>query len=108
MSFQVFLTERANLEFEQAAQWWEENHSREQADRWYENFAEAIDSLSLNPMRCATARENKRFPIEIRQLNFGVGNKKTHRAVFTIRGEQVVVFAIRHLARLDLDPDDLP
>jgi hypothetical protein len=35
------------------------------------------------------------------------GRRPTHRAVFAIRGEGMVVLAVRHLAQQDLSPDDV-
>ena len=35
------------------------------------------------------------------------GRRPTHRAVFTIRGEEVVVLTVRHVAQPDLSPDDI-
>jgi hypothetical protein len=59
--------------------------------------------LEQNPDRCALAPENDRFPYEIRQLNFGIGRKPTHRLVFTIRPKEVVILRVRHLAQQDID-----
>jgi len=41
------------------------------------------------------------------ELHYGVGRKKTHRAIFAIRSHRVVIYAIRHLAQDDLTADDL-
>ena len=40
-------------------------------------------------------------------MNFGLGSKLTHRALFVIRPDMVYVIAIRHLAQRSLRPDDL-
>lgn len=53
------------------------------------------------------ANENAQFPIELRQLNCGSGRKTTHRIIFAIRSAHVVVYAIRHVAQLDWEPDTL-
>ena len=63
--------------------------------------------LSENAERHSQSRENDQFPYEIRDLPFGLRRRPTHRAVFTIRGEEVVVLTIRHVARRDLSPDDI-
>ncbi|MBI2825645.1 MAG: type II toxin-antitoxin system RelE/ParE family toxin [Planctomycetia bacterium] len=92
---------------EAAYAWWSKNRSAEQAVRWYNAFADAIRSLSQNPERCALSFESVAFRFEIRDLVFGVGKRPTHRAVFSIRGNMVVVVAVRHLAQKELQPEDV-
>jgi hypothetical protein len=65
-----------------------------------------LRSLEDDPDRCPFARENASIPIEIRQLSYGL-SRKTHRAIFAVRSDRVVVYAIRHLAQRDLLPDDI-
>jgi plasmid stabilization system protein ParE len=60
-------------------------------------------SLAQNPERCTLAPENGRFPYELRQLNFGVGRKSTHRIIYTIRPIEVVILRVRHLAQQEID-----
>jgi plasmid stabilization system protein ParE len=50
---QVVVTERALTQMEAVYAWWAENRSAEQAARWYNCFADAIQSLAENPERCA-------------------------------------------------------
>src|SRR4051812_32795855 len=84
MTYEVVITPRAEQEAQANRDWWAQNRSAEQAARWYDEFFRAALSLEENPQRCALAAENGRFPYEVRQLNFGVGHKSTHR-LFTIR-----------------------
>ena len=107
MTHVVVLTDRAHAEMEAAYLWWAEHRSQTQAARWYNTFADAIESLATHPDRYPLSRENDRFPDEIRDLSFGIGRRRTHRAVFTIRQDMVLVLAVRHLAQQDLSPDDI-
>jgi plasmid stabilization system protein ParE len=90
------------------ALWWAENRSAEQAFSWLEGFERTLDSLAENPERCAVARESGAFDFIVRELHYGLSNKATQRAVFEIRGDEVIVHSIRHLAQRDLTPDDVP
>ena len=108
MTYRVLFTRRAERELEGAADWWAANRSPTQAARWYAGFSEAIASLSRKPERCPLASENGRFPFEIRELYFGLGSRPTHRAVFTIRPDMVLVLTIRHAAQGELTEEDLP
>jgi plasmid stabilization system protein ParE len=103
MTYEVLTTSRGELEAQINRDWWATNRSTEQAARWYDAFVKSVLSLKQSPDRCALAPENDRIPYEVRQLNFGVGHKLTHRLVFTIRLQDVVILRVRHLAQQDLE-----
>ncbi len=107
MSRSVIILPRAKADLHDAAAWWAEHRSSEQALRWYEGFIDALESLADQPERHPPARENERFPYDIRELHYGLGSRPTHRAVFTIRPDAVVVLTIRHAARADISPEDV-
>ena len=106
MTYKVAITDRAHEELDQACAWWAENRSPEQALKWYNGFIQAIRSLAKNPQRCPVAPENDAFPYEIRQLAYGLGKRPTHRAVFTVRPDLVLILRIRHQAQQQIDPDN--
>ena len=106
MTYEVRLQPRAKLQLYKAALWWAENRSTEQAVRWLEGFEAALQLLAHNPERWPLCPERDSAPCEIRQLTYGLGRTKTHRAVFAIRQDKVVVYAIRHLAQDVLTADD--
>jgi plasmid stabilization system protein ParE len=89
------------------ALWWSEKRSPQQAFDWLEGFEQALASLTTNPERCSIARESKAFGFVIRELHYGLRSKAKHRAVFDIRGDEVIVYSIRHLAQRDLIRDDV-
>lgn len=107
MTYTIVISEPAERELEEAARWWAEHRSAEQAQRWYCGFLDAIRSLAENPTRCPLAGENHLFPAEIRELHFGLGSHPSHRAVFTLLTDVVLVLTIRHAAQADLTADDL-
>ena len=107
MKWIVTLTSRAELQLYDAALWWAEHRSTEQAVRWLNGFQEAIRQLSENADRWPLALEHDHLPFDARQLVFGLGRKKTHRAIFEIRGDRVFAHLIRHLAQDSIAKDDL-
>jgi len=107
LSYRVHLSSKAELQLANAALWWTEHRSADQAARWFAGFRAAIDSLAENPQHHPVAREAQLFDFTLRQLLYGLGNKPTHRALFEIHGDMVRVYAIRHLAQRDLRPEDL-
>jgi plasmid stabilization system protein ParE len=108
MIYRVVLTDRAARELEEAANWWAEHRSPAQPSRWYAGISEALASLSQSPESRPLARENGRFPYEVRELHYGLAARPTHRAVFTIRPDVVLILTIRHAAQADITEEELP
>ncbi len=106
MTFRVVILPRAKRQLYESALWWADNRSSDQAIRWLAGFEEILSTLQDDPHRFALAPEDDAFSFAVRQLLYGLGQKKTHRAVFEVRNDQVLVHAIRHLAQDDLVPDD--
>jgi plasmid stabilization system protein ParE len=100
MSRRVILTDVAEGELESAYRWYAE-HSPESAERWYNDFIDQLNSLANDPERFPLAPESGHFVAQVRQLLFG-RRRKTHRALFTIRADTVVVVRIRHVAQAPL------
>jgi plasmid stabilization system protein ParE len=108
MTYHVVISTQASAELRTAAEWWAENREPDQAVRWFAGFDAKIRGLANNPHSCSVADENDDFTYEIRQLNFGLSSRPTHRAVFTIVEPNVVlVLTIRHTAQGRITPDDV-
>jgi plasmid stabilization system protein ParE len=107
MTYTVITTERAAQEIEEAAGWWAENRSVEQAERWYQGIRAAIAGLASFPEARPAAAENDSFPYEIRELHYGLSTKPTHRVIFTIVHRTVLVLTVRHAVRHPLLLEDL-
>lgn len=107
MSYEVIVLRRAQIELHQNALWWAEHRDVGQALRWLDEFTATLATLAHHPKRHAVAREDDLFPFPLRQLTFGVSSKPTHRAVFSVEGDKVLVYTVRHLAQDDLTPADI-
>jgi plasmid stabilization system protein ParE len=105
---QLVVTEPADRDIQEAFEWWRDHRSSEEAARWYDQIVRAIETLREAPERCPLARESELHPKGLRELHFGVSRRPTHRIVFTIDGDTVIVLRVRHSARRDLTLDDLP
>jgi plasmid stabilization system protein ParE len=104
---EVLITTRAERELREASRWYIERAPAAVAAKWFDGALKAILSLSKNPERCGLAHESDEFPFELRELLYGSGRKKTHRILFAVRPDKVVVHGIRHMSQRDLTPDDL-
>jgi plasmid stabilization system protein ParE len=107
MTYRVIVTLRAEHNMQDATHWWAAERSGEQAARWLAGLEKRLKSLKRAPARHPLAAENGRFPYELRELHFGLGRRPSHRAVFTIADDLVLVLAVRHMAQDELHPEDL-
>jgi hypothetical protein len=89
------------------ARFWETNYSLDEAERWYTTFSRAIEAIPDHPLQHPVARANDAFPFELRALHFGISSFPTHRALFTIRPDVIVVLAIRGAAEQDATVEEL-
>ena len=103
MTSDVRLSARAERDLE-AAYLWYRAHAPEHADRWYNGFLGALESLERDPASHPPIPE----PVnraEVRHLLYG--RERNWRAIFVVRGSTVVVLHIRHTSREPLRPDEV-
>ena len=107
MTYRVLITHAAQQDIRETVCWWRDNRSAEQAERWLDLLTPALDTLTHFPERCPRAPETDLLPTGLRQLYFGVRRQATHRIVFTIDGDTVVILRVRHVARQSLARDEM-
>jgi plasmid stabilization system protein ParE len=107
MTHRVTFTSKAKREFNEAAIWWAEHRSVEQAAQWLDGLESAILQLAEDPERHPLAREDEHFSFSLRQLLFGIGPKPTHRLLYRVRDDEVIIYGVRHVARRDVRPEDI-
>lgn len=95
MTFQIRVLPRAEADIERNAQWWADNHSVEQAARWFFTVREQLKTLRSFPESHGLSAENDDFPYEIRDKLVGLGSRPGYRAVFTIVEDTVHVLTVR-------------
>jgi toxin ParE1/3/4 len=94
MKYHVVLLSKAESDLNAAADWIAKQ-SPSAADRWLDQFVEALLSLEIGPQRCGLAPENVAVPHEVRQLVFRPRRGRVFRALFTIVEDEVRVLRIR-------------
>jgi plasmid stabilization system protein ParE len=103
----VVVSTRADEEIESIGRWWAQNRSAQQAKRWVDGILRAIEKLAATADRCSKATENDQLPFEVRQLNFGLGRRPTHRVLFTLRPECIYVLTVIHVAQDAVGLEDI-
>ena len=107
MTRQVVITGPAERDALANHEWWAEHRSKEQSDRWLEGAYAAMVSLASKAERWPFAVEKDLREEGVRQFLFGIGRRKTHRIVFSIDGDRVVIFRVMGLRQDALGIDDL-
>ena len=107
MTFTVRILPRAEADIERNAQWWADNHSVEQAARWFFAVREQLKTLRSFPESHGLSAEDADFPYEIRDKLVGLGTRPGYRAVFTIIGDTVHVLTVRSGSEDRLRADEL-
>ena len=92
MKYRVLLQRLAIEDLDQAATW-AAQHAPTTTARWLDRFHCALQTLDMNPQRCALAKENTKVGIELREFHFG-RRPGVFRVVFTIDGDTVRILRI--------------
>ena len=106
MNFSVLITEQAHADIQRNALWWAEHYSVEQAIQWQGTVYRQIDAIANMPESYSLSPENAQLPFQLREQRVGLG-RKGYRAVFTIRGTDVLVLAVRRGAQDALRADEI-
>lgn len=104
MKFSLRVTDQARDDITRNAAWWAEHYSLDQALHWYDRVYEQLDTILEFPESHALAAENDKFPYEIRDKLVGLGSRPGYRAVFTVKGNEVVVLRLRAAEQDQLTP----
>jgi len=108
MTHDVRMTAVAIRDIERNAEWWAREHSREQAEIWFNAIHEQLQQLALFPEGHPLSSESGEFGIELRDRLVGLGARKTYPAVFTIKDSNVFVLRVRRTLEQRLHTLDLP
>ena len=106
MKREVFLTKTAKQQMNAAADWYAEQNPSVAAT-WFNGLLARVNSVDDNPLQYALARESEFLPVELRQMLYGSGKRTTHRILFVIREQTIVIYQIRHVGMRDVTADDL-
>lgn len=75
--------------------------SRQVAEDWFFGIKAAVLELASSAERFGVARENDQLPLELRERPYGLGKRITHRILFSIEEDHILVHQIRHVSQRD-------
>jgi plasmid stabilization system protein ParE len=107
MASRVVISQRAERDLQDIAAWWARERSPEQASRWLTGIYEKLRTLRDSAAQWPLAPESQDFVIELRELHYGTGRRATHRAVYTVTEDLVLILTVRHLAQDRLAADEV-
>ncbi len=106
MSFRSRMSARASADLDDILAWLSES-STEAAQRFSDLFEAALDRVEARPYTCGLAFENDAFDEEVRHLLFGPRKKRRYRALFVIRGDEVVILRLGGPGQPPIGPGDV-
>lgn len=107
MGLEVRVTGPAKNDIWSNYRWWGDNRSPEQAVRWFLQIDAIIPTLSDSAERHPHATEPALRAMGVRQVAFGLGRRPTHRILYGITDNVVVVYRVRSLKQDAIGPPDL-
>ncbi len=107
MKFRVSILPQARRDIDRNADGWAEHHSVERALQWSDQVYDQLATLAEFPERNGLSAENGEFPYTIRDKLVGLGSRRSHRDVFTIKGDTVFVLSVRRGAQNILRSSDV-
>lgn len=103
----VLIMPIAEVDIDEPYQWWRDNRSVEQANRWYCEIFQAMLGLSTSAPKRPQSPEAAKLGVDLRELYFGIGTHPTHRVVFIIEERTAKILRVRHLSRGRIEATDL-
>ena len=107
MERRVIITGPAESDVLSNHAWWAENRSEDQAIRWLEGIYDTMLGLANTADVHPLATETALRKAGIKQASFGLGRRPTHRIVFSIDGNSVIIFRVRAFKQQEIDLGDL-
>lgn len=93
--YRVRITDVAEDDIRRNYHWWAEHRSAEQAANWLFGIRQAMLSLDTMPERHGRADEHELMQADIRQVGYGIGARPTHRILYEVHDEEVVIYRVR-------------
>jgi plasmid stabilization system protein ParE len=95
MKRRVTITNPAETDVHANYEWWAKNRSDEKAKRWLVGIYQAMLQLADDADIYSGATEEKLRQSGIKQASFGVGSRATHRILYRVLADEVIIFRVR-------------
>jgi plasmid stabilization system protein ParE len=94
MNYKLVYTERAKLDLNAAADFIAQN-APETAERWFNGFITALETLRRDADTYGRAPESDLCSVNVRQIIYRTKSRRPKRALYIVRGSTVYILAIR-------------
>jgi plasmid stabilization system protein ParE len=106
MTYDLFYSDQAKRDLNAAADLIAQD-ARLTAERWFNGFIAALDTLKQDAAIYSLAPESERASVEVRQFVYRTKSHRANRALYAIRGTAVYILAIRRPGQDLLTDDEL-
>ena len=103
----VVISQKAKHDIRRNAEWWAENHSRTQAEKWFFCVYGQLEAIGNSPASYGLSAENGVFPFDLRDALVGTGRRKLYRAIFRIEDDVVTIYRVVRAAEGIIQADEL-
>ena len=107
MSFRVVMTPAARRQEVEQAEWLDRRAGSNFADRWLDAVQDVLDKLRDMPRARPSCLDPAAKGLDLREAYVKVGAKVTHRLIFRIEADAVVVLLVHPTARGDFAAGDV-
>lgn len=107
MRYRLSVTGPAKDDIARNRDWWAEHRSAEQAGRWFLGVEAAVLELAETADRYGYATEGSLRRAGVKQVSFGLGRRPSHRILYAIKGEEVVIYRVMAFKQDAIGVDDL-
>lgn len=104
---QIRITDLAEEDAHTNYEWWAKHRSAEQAVRWLQGIYAAMFELATTANQHPYATEAELKLRKIRQASFGLGKRPSHRILYAVRDDLIVIYRIQAFKQNSLGVDDL-
>lgn len=106
MAYRIRYTQTAIDELHTANNWIAERVP-EVAEAWFDGFILQLEKLHNQPLLYGLAPESELLEIDVRQITYRTKSRLANRALFTVRGNEVIILGIRRPGQQLLSPQEV-
>lgn len=99
MKYSLQLSRKAAQDRDLDYAWFERNHSKKFADRWYAGLSRAVKAIQSSPLSSPLSVDIDEEGLEVREYLYDYSGQYKYRILYSIAEKQIHILRIWHSAR---------